>query len=169
MTKENDNTKGNPTMKELFNKAHDLGLEIRKVELLTTPDENCRSAIVRTTIMMAGKESVGLGYASEENVNQKVSTNLVGVAETRALAKAIRMGANFPKASIVELSPDEFGDVPATEPQKKYIKDLFGERKVPDSLETEIRAAGEKITFAQAHDFIQRLMECVRKKVGALE
>ena len=88
------------------------------------------------------------------------------MAETRALAQAIRFGANIPETSMVELSPDQFGKLSATKSQKKYIKDLFNNREVPNELKQEVIKAGKNMTFSEAKVFIPRLENCKRMNKG---
>lgn len=101
------------TFPGLLDHAHNLGLQSVTTELVQIPNaENGEVAIVKATVTMQkdGQDRVWSAYGdtSPRNVNRMVSTALIRMAETRAVARALRMATNIGETAAEEL-PDMNG------------------------------------------------------------
>lgn len=91
--------------------AHAKGLMGVLVDLLQIPsEENGMMAIVKATarfapIVEGGPERIfeSYGDASPRNCSQRVSTALIRMADTRAVGRALRVGANIAHTLLEEL------------------------------------------------------------------
>jgi hypothetical protein len=93
--------------KGLLSVAHDEGLKFVKTEIVQVPTEdNARTAIMRATVRTKRGVFTGIGDASPGNVNRRVVPHLIRVAETRAIARALRVAVNIGEVAIEELGDD---------------------------------------------------------------
>ena len=93
--------------KGLLSVAHDEGLKSVKTEVVQVPTEdNARSAIVRATVRTRRGVFTGLGDANPGNVNKRVAPHVLRMAETRAVARALRVAVNIGEVAIEELGDD---------------------------------------------------------------
>ena len=91
----------------LLGLAHEDGLRKVTTTLIQIPEkENGMSAIVRAEIETRKGLFSGLGDASPGNVNRKVASHLIRMAETRAKARALRDAVNIGLVAIEELGSD---------------------------------------------------------------
>lgn len=102
----------------VLDEAHKRGLFGTKTELVQIPsEENGHCAIIKATAFF-GPATVGedgaataaafeaYGDASPKNVNSKVATALIRMAETRAKGRALRDACNIGMTLKEELGPD---------------------------------------------------------------
>ncbi len=93
--------------KGLLSVAHDEGLKFVKTEVIQVPTEdNARTAIVRATVRTRRGVFTGLGDANPGNVNKRVAPHVLRMAETRAVARALRVAVNIGEVAIEELGDD---------------------------------------------------------------
>ncbi len=93
--------------KGLLSKAHEEGLRQTKTTLLQVPAEsNKHTAIVHATVRTRRGTFTGLGDANPQNVNRRIAPHVVRMAETRALARALRVAVNIGEVSLEELGGD---------------------------------------------------------------
>lgn len=95
------------TFKGLLSLAHDEGVREVQTKLLQIPDEgNGRTAIVHATVLTRRGSFTGIGDASPQNVNRRIAPHVIRMAETRAIARALRVAVNIGEVSIEELGGD---------------------------------------------------------------
>lgn len=89
----------------LLHLAHQEGLNKVKTQLIQTPQpENNFLAIVHAEVETNKGVFTGLGDASPESVNKNVAPHLIRLAETRALARALRFAINIGMTTVEELA-----------------------------------------------------------------
>lgn len=97
--------------------AHDTGLVSIKTELIQADMEK-KFAIVRADVMMRvkegkdseifqAKEFTGLGDSTQTNTGKMVAEHFVRMAETRAVARALRLATNVGLTSVEEISDED--------------------------------------------------------------
>ena len=102
----------------LLDEAHKQGLFDINTELICTPcEDNGQMAIVKAQARTEKGQFSGIGDASPANVNSMIAPHVIRMAETRAIARALRLACNIGMASSVELGEDK-------EPQKKSNEDM---------------------------------------------
>ncbi|MGI5839864.1 MAG: hypothetical protein ACOX8W_09420 [bacterium] len=93
----------------LLDLAHREGLRRVETELVQAPtSENGMLAIVRAQVETEKGIFSGIGDASPESVNRMMAPHTVRLAETRALARALRFAVNIGMTTFEELG-DETG------------------------------------------------------------
>ena len=102
----------------LLDEAHKQGLfEINTALVCAPSQENNYMAIVKAQVKTERGQFSGIGDASPANVNSMIAPHVIRMAETRAIARALRLACNIGMASSVELGGDK-------EPQKKSNEDI---------------------------------------------
>jgi len=92
----------------LLSRAHEQGLKSIITELVQVPSpENKFVAIAKAQVTTAKGVYHGIGDASPENVNRKISPHIIRMAETRAKARALRDAVNIGVVSLEELGGEE--------------------------------------------------------------
>ncbi len=93
----------------VLNEAHQIGLKAIETQLVQIPaPENQHTAIVRATARFEdGKEFTAYGDASPANVNNRIATALIRMAETRGKGRALRDACNIGMTLAEELPPEE--------------------------------------------------------------
>jgi len=95
------------TFKGLLSLAHEEGLRKTETTLVQAPsDANGKTAIVAATVQTRRGSFSGIGDASPQNVNRKIAPHVIRMAETRAIARALRVAVNIGEVAIEELSED---------------------------------------------------------------
>src|SRR5262245_15352130 len=80
----------------LLSRAHEEGLKSIVTELVQVPSlANKMVAIAKAQVTTERGAYHGIGDASAENVNKKISPHIVRMAETRAKARALRDAVNI--------------------------------------------------------------------------
>ena len=91
----------------LLDLAHRQGLKDVQTELLQAPAEgNSLIAIIRACVTTERGRFSGIGDATPKNVNGRIAPHIVRMAETRAVARALRLACNIGLCSVVELGGD---------------------------------------------------------------
>ena len=115
------------TFPGLLAEAHGQGLV--GIETSLVNPENPKSPIVKAIVTLRSAEAgpqgfkvfTGYGDATETNVAKKVSGALLRMAETRAIARALRFACNIDMTAIEELDADD--DVkPNSSPTKTFSR-----------------------------------------------
>ena len=89
----------------LLHLAHQEGLSKVETQLIQAPGpENNFLAIVHAEVETNKGVFNGLGDASPESVNKNVAPHLIRLAETRALARALRFAINVGMTTVEELA-----------------------------------------------------------------
>ncbi len=89
------------TFPGLLAEAHSQGLTEINTELITPLDTN--NPIVKATVKLGEKSFTGYGDANANNVAKKVAGALIRMAETRAVARALRFACNIDMTALEEL------------------------------------------------------------------
>ena len=91
----------------LLDLAHLQGLKDVQTELIQAPAEgNNWMAIIRACVTTERGTFSGIGDATPKNVNGRIAPHIVRMAETRAVARALRLACNIGLFSVVELGGD---------------------------------------------------------------
>jgi hypothetical protein len=96
-----------PLYAGILGEAHERGLQAIETQLIQAPvEENGQTAIVKAIVRMKdGGVFDGYGDASPKNVNPRIATALLRMAETRAKGRALRDAINCGMTMLEEL-PD---------------------------------------------------------------
>lgn len=93
--------------KGLLAKAHEEGLKFTKTTLVQAPsDANGKTAIVQATVRTRRGTFSGIGDANPGNVNRRIAPHCIRMAETRAIARALRVAVNIGEVSVEEIGGD---------------------------------------------------------------
>ena len=106
--------------KVLLDKGHkQYGLAGVNTEILQFPaEENGMMAIFRAVVKNTdGQEYSGHGDANPKNTTSAIAPHLLRMAETRAIARALRWLTNSGETAHVEISGDEDESDPSSPPQ----------------------------------------------------
>ena len=99
----------------LIHLAHQQGLSATSTQLVQAPSaENQQTAIVTALVTTERGTFAGMGDASPGNVPKMIQPHLLRMAETRALARALRVATNAAYTALEELGGDDApaGDQP---------------------------------------------------------
>lgn len=93
----------------LLDLAHQMGLASIKTHLVQIPGKaNDQVAIVHATVtMLDATEFSGLGDASPENTSRMIAPHAIRLAETRSVARALRLATNIGVTALEELGGDD--------------------------------------------------------------
>ena len=95
------------TFTGLMDLAHRQGLKDVDTELVQAPAEgNNYMAIIRARVTTERGTFSGIGDATPKNVNGRIAPHIVRMAETRAVARALRLACNIGMCSVEELGGD---------------------------------------------------------------
>ncbi|MCC7540585.1 MAG: hypothetical protein IT379_30500 [Deltaproteobacteria bacterium] len=95
------------TYKGLLSLAHDDGLQFVRTEIVQVPTEdNRRTAIARAIVRTRRGTFTGIGDANPDNVNRRIVPHIIRMAETRSVARALRLAVNIGEVAIEELAED---------------------------------------------------------------
>lgn len=130
----------------LLDLAHREGLKKVETTLLQLPAaDNGMTAIVRANVEIEKGVFTGIGDASPDSVNRNMQPHIIRLAETRALARALRFAVNIGMTTLEELGDfsAETTEIEPVEPDEiaidfgKYKNNTLGEirRKDPDYFE----------------------------------
>jgi hypothetical protein len=120
--------KEHPLYGGVLAEAHDRGLRAIHTELIQIPtEENGHTAIVKAVVEMerweAGEERTdppirltfeAYGDANPRNVNPRIATAVLRMAETRAKGRALRDACNIGETLLEELGDDASAALPTT-------------------------------------------------------
>ena len=118
------------TFEGLLNLAHEQGLESVTTEVMQIPNaENGDEAIVHAIVKTSLGIFQGTGDASPKTTNRGIAPHRLRMAETRAVARALRFATNVGMTAADEMGgsggqeESESSDA-ATEKQMKLLKSL---------------------------------------------
>jgi hypothetical protein len=104
--------------KGLLSVGHDEGLKSVRTEIVQIPSEdNAKTAIVCATVRTRRGVFTGIGDANPGNVNRRIAPHIVRMAETRAVARALRLAVNIGEVAIEELGGEDFSIEGASTPR----------------------------------------------------
>jgi hypothetical protein len=150
------------TFPGLLAEAHSQGLVGIETSLIN-PDSS-KNPIVKAIVTLKGegpqnfKVFTGYGDATETNVAKKVVGALLRMAETRAIARALRFACNIDMTAIEELDADESTHKPTTAPKsfsrakapavesspvKEPIVVTKGQEQMKPSIPTEVKSTAK--------------------------
>ena len=113
--------------KTLLDKAHkQYGLAGVETEILQFPcAENGNMAIFRATVKNSdGATFSAHGDADPKNTTSTIAPHLLRMAETRAIARALRWLTNSGETAIVEISGDEDESGPSEQPKAEEAEPI---------------------------------------------
>ena len=144
----------------LLDLAHQDGLKSVATELIQIPNkENGVSAIVQAIVVTEKGSFTGLGDADPSNVNKMIAKHLLRMAETRSIARALRIATNVGMTAFEELGGDD--SPPASKAQKELITKTCKERGVSQNMLKEmlfrLRVTWKGMTKTQAQDVLAEL------------
>lgn len=91
----------------LLDLGHRQGLKDVQTELVQAPGEdNAWMAIISARVTTERGTFAGIGDATPKNVNGRIAPHIVRMAETRAVARALRLACNIGTCSVEELGGD---------------------------------------------------------------
>jgi hypothetical protein len=91
----------------LLNEFHEKGGNSINTEIISTDP-----FIVKATVSGSTGTFTGMGDASEENVGKLIAKHKIRMAETRAIARALRWYNNIGMCSVDELASDDMKKKP---------------------------------------------------------
>jgi hypothetical protein len=92
------------SLKGLLSLAHDEELRSIRTRIVELPTSaNGQRAVVRALVRTKRGVFTGTGDATPDNVNHEVSGHIIRVAESRAIARALRLAVNIGEVAIEEL------------------------------------------------------------------
>ena len=99
ITYENDNPGDErPLFRDLLSRAHDMGLTHIKTKAISISDPPERRAVFKATVTMRTEDGlldfVGHGDCDEKNTHALIAPHYIRMAETRAIARALRWATN---------------------------------------------------------------------------
>ena len=91
----------------LLDLAHRQGLKDVQTELIQAPGEdNGQVAIVAARVTTERGSFSGIGDGCRGNVNKMIVPHIIRMAETRAVARALRLACNIGTCSVEKLGAD---------------------------------------------------------------
>ncbi len=169
------------TLAGLLQRAHEEGLSSVQTKVVTLPYENPDGvAIVQATVKTSKGTFEATGDASTNNVGEGIQVHLVRMAETRAIARALRWATNSASTAEEEIDPTHpvaifdqrmreglpssgNGNKTVTSRQMGMILRLLREQnRRQEDFRTEVQQRFDRpldqISVAQASELIQELM-----------
>lgn len=107
------------TFPGLLSEAHAQGLSSIDTELV---NEDLSSPVVKATVKLGDKSFTGYGDANANNVAKKVAGALIRMAETRAVARALRFACNIDMTALEELDVEGVGEKVSKAPAATTVK-----------------------------------------------
>jgi hypothetical protein len=105
------------SLKGLLAIAHDEGLNAITTEVVQLPTEdNGRVAVVRAIAETRKGRFSGIGDANPTNVNRRIAPHILRMAESRAVARALRLAVNIGEVAVEELVEDFAADASGRSP-----------------------------------------------------
>lgn len=130
----------------LLELAHQDGLSQTNTDILQFPmSSNGNTCIIKATVTTGKGTFTGIGDASPDNVNRMIAAHLIRMAETRAIARALRVATNVGMTAFEEL-----GDVKESKesPPPKKPK-AQPNHKATEGQKNDILAAAKKMDWTQ--------------------
>lgn len=96
------------TFEGLLDLGHQEGLSHIFTEIVQVPaEENKNTAIIRALVKVKKGEFSGYGDASPASVGRNIAPHIIRMAETRAVARALRFAVNIGMTAVEELGEDD--------------------------------------------------------------
>ena len=96
-----------PLLRDLLTRAHEMGLANVKTECLSISDAPQRRAVFKAIVTMlidnGTADFVGHGDSDETNTHPPIAPHYIRMAETRAIARALRWATNEGRTSMEEM------------------------------------------------------------------
>ena len=96
-----------PLLRDLLTRAHEMGLANVKTECPSISDAPERRAVFKATVTMltdyGTADFVGHGDSDETNTHPLIAPHYIRMAETRAIARALRWATNEGRTSMEEM------------------------------------------------------------------
>ncbi|HHV71195.1 MAG TPA: hypothetical protein GXX38_01115 [Clostridia bacterium] len=109
----------------LLNLAHQEGLKKINTKLLQIPSaENGQIAVVQAEVETEKGFFTGIGDASPSSVSRGLVPHIIRMAETRAIARALRFAVNIGMTTVEEL-----GDLEGEKAEKGQLGENIGSKK----------------------------------------
>ena len=169
ITYENDNP-GNerPLFRDLLSRAHNMGLTHIKTKAISISDPPERRAVFKATVTMRTEDGlldfVGHGDCDDKNTHALIAPHYIRMAETRAIARALRWATNEGRTCEEEMpsydgviSNVDFANNKVRTPDLEQSDGAVGRAAKDDLLEKIER--GEKILVNNA------TVQLMRKKL----
>lgn len=158
------------TYKGLLALAHEDGLKAVRTKLVQIPDEsNGRTAIVMASVRTRKGVFGGVGDANPSNVNRRIAPHIIRMAETRAIARALRIAVNVGEVALEELGEDitlqaeQNAPAPAAKQSEKPISASPPNATPRDARPESFRGRDDRPTEADPSD--RRAMTDEQKKL----
>lgn len=155
------------TFPGLLQEAHALGLKEIRTELISPPTDLTNPVVKATVILVEdgsplSKVFSGYGDANVNNVAKKVSGALLRMAETRAIARALRFACNIDMAALEELDAEE-NVIGNTQPRSAFTKKVVEASPASEPVEPAAPVAAP----VASGDSASRPTFSARKKFGS--
>lgn len=101
----------------LLDVAHQDGLKSIETDIVQFPDaDNAHTAIITAKVVTEKGTFTGIGDANPANVgNKQIALHCIRMAETRAIARALRFATNIGMTALEEIGGDVADDTPQTD------------------------------------------------------
>lgn len=118
----------------LLNLGHDEGLKDITTNIEQMPSkDNGMYAVVSASVVTERGSFSGIGDAAPDSVNKMLLPHLLRMAETRAIARALRFATNIGMTCLEELSSDSVmskGQSNQPAPKKQYTPSASGDSQI---------------------------------------
>jgi len=145
----------------LLHLAHEDALRSVRTELVQAPsDANGRTAIVRAIVRTRRGTYSGIGDANAGNVNRRVAPHIIRMAETRAIARALRTAVDVGAVCLEELGETMDTPTTASNMQADPSAQLAAQRQPAGrDLQPEVADEGDKRPISEAQrKYLYRLV-----------
>lgn len=125
----------------LLDLAHQDGLSATQTNILQFPNaDNGHCCVVTATVTTGKGTFTGIGDAAPASVNKMIAPHCIRMAETRAIARALRVATNVAMTAFEELGGDDHNDAP------KQVAESRKETEDPKAaLETEAKVIAKEL------------------------
>lgn len=149
----------------LLELAHQDGLNFTHTDILQFPSQdNGNTTIVRAIVRTGKGEFSGIGDASPASVpNKSIAVHSIRMAETRAIARALRVATNVSMTAFEELGADS---EPSSAPRQQAPAQQPAPAQAPQSPPASEALKNEVMQEAQAAGFDGKTLQPILKNRG---